>query len=171
MTTSTKEYRANIEYSSRPSISYTQQFRRDKVDTELPTISETSKQNLSDRTWTGLYENERTQKLQHYLESLVQTKEVARTTASITSRIWIKLLGALSNNLSVPDAGAGPDGEILFTWNKDDHHFELEIFPDNHGEFFYLNYRTDEMWEHEYKIEDSVPDEVKTTLKLFSLYD
>lgn len=119
----------------------------------------------------GLYENERLQKLQHYLESLVRTKAVVRMTASVASKIWIKLLGALSNNLPVPDAGAGPDGEILFTWNRDDHHFELEIFPDQHGEFFYLNYRTDEMWECEYRLENAIPDKVKTTLKLFSLHD
>jgi hypothetical protein len=71
----------------------------------------------------------------------------------------------------VPDTGVGPDGEILYTWNKDEHHFELEIFSNGLGEFFYLNHQTNEMWEHEFEVGDSIPEEVKDRLKLFFLYE
>ena len=33
-----------------------------------------------------------------------------------------------------PDIGDGPNGELLMTWNTEDHHFEIEIFPDGRVE-------------------------------------
>src|SRR5438034_355379 len=39
----------------------------------------------------------------------------------------------------VPDARPGPNGELLYSWDRDEHHLELEIFLDAPAEFFYEN--------------------------------
>jgi hypothetical protein len=142
-----------------------------QVKPELPAISETPQTTEQDRVSRILREPYGTQRLHHYLEEAIKTRDLDAKTASLAMRVWRTLSALSSNELPVPDAGVGPNGQLLYTWNKDEHHFELEIFPDRHGEFFYLNRRTDEMWDCEYNIGDSVPDEAKEKLREFFLYD
>lgn len=109
------------------------------------------------------------QKLQHFLKALVQRNEINRQTAFFAWKAWQDLSSLMSNNLTVPNTGAGPDGEILFSWNYEDDHFELEIFPSGRGEFFYLNHRTNEFQENEYIISDPLPEDIQNKLDLFTM--
>lgn len=50
----------------------------------------------------------------------------------------------------IPCACTGPDGQILYSWDKDEHHLELEIIPKEwelpQEEFFYRNRNTKHYW-------------------------
>jgi hypothetical protein len=116
-------------------------------------------------------EQSREQQLHYYLESAIKAKHISADTASIAWRTWRHLLKATSNSLPVPDAGIGPDGQVLYTWKNDEHHFEIEVFPTGIGEVFYLNLNTDEMWDSEYKVGDPVTEEIKEKLGLLLLHD
>jgi hypothetical protein len=56
---------------------------------------------------------------------------------------WRALSVAAENKLPVPDAGVGPDGQLLYTWN------------------------TNEMWGYDYKVGNMVPHEVINRMKPF----
>ncbi len=141
-----------------------------RVDSELPAISETIANNTEEnRLLAILTAPSGTQKLHHYLEAAIKTRDVEAKTATMAMKVWRVMSTLSSNKLPVPDAGVCPDGQLLYTWSKSEHHFELEIFPSGLGEFFYLNRLTDEMWDCEYNIGDSIPDEAKEKLNLFSL--
>ncbi|MBP1468896.1 hypothetical protein EYB53_024520 [Candidatus Chloroploca sp. M-50] len=73
--------------------------------------------------------------------------------------------------LAVPDAGISPDGEVLFLWKKEAHHFELEVLPNGQSELFYINHHSDEMWEYDYDVATTLPGEVIHQLTPFLLYD
>lgn len=135
---------------------------------ELPVVSETQEGFAKDdRIRFVLQEQSRNQKLQHYLQSLVRSQMAESFTASIALKAWRDLTNITNKRLAVPDAGVGPDGEILYSWNKEGHHFELEVLPNGLGEFFYLNHQTNEMWEAEYQIGDEIPKKAQKQLELF----
>jgi hypothetical protein len=138
---------------------------RDPVNLASPAISETSAMEFTVR------EQSREQRLHYYLESTIKAKHISADTASIAWRTWRYLLKATSNNLPVPDAGIGPDGQVLYTWKNGEHHFEIEIFPTGVGELFYLNLNTDEMWDSEYIVGNPVTEEIKEKLGLLLLHD
>ncbi len=80
---------------------------------------------------------------------------------------WIALRDATSPTLPIPDACPGPDGELLYTWDREEHHFEAEVFPSGAVEFFYRNRLTDELWEHDGMIDDPIPESVIAKMSLF----
>lgn len=116
-------------------------------------------------------EQSRAQRLLFFLRDLVHSENVEHYTATMAWRMWRDLSEVMENKLPVPDVAAGADKQILFSWDNDEHHFELEIFSAGIGEFFYLNYQTDRTWEEEYHIGDPFSDDVSGFLTLFSLYD
>lgn len=48
----------------------------------------------------------------------------------------------VKDTLPMPNAGVGPDGELLYTWDKGAHHYEIEVFPDGRKEYFYMHRQT-----------------------------
>lgn len=47
--------------------------------------------------------------------------------------------------LPMPNAGIGPDGDVLlYTWDKNEHHYEIEVFANGDIEYFYFNRQTSE---------------------------
>ena len=107
------------------------------------------------------------QRLYHYLENAISSYNLSRITAKIAMDAWLALDKALSYKLIMPNAGVGPDGEVMYTWDSPEHHLELEIFPEGAGEFFYLNRKTDDTEEWEYTIGKAIPKEVIEKLNLF----
>ncbi len=106
-------------------------------------------------------------RLQSYLRHLRDSGELSQNSASLAWLSWNQLRKATFNSLPVPDACPGPDGQLLFTWDKDEHHFELEIFPGGEGEFFYRNRVSGELWEAEYMVGQAIPSKVTDKLGLF----
>ncbi len=118
-----------------------------------------------------LQQQERSRKLEDFLSMAVQRDEVKRETASLALQAWRTMRTSVNGTLLVPDAGIGPDGEVLLVWKKDEHHFELEILPEGPGELFYINHLSNDMWEKEYHIGDNFPDEVNSQLMPFLFYE
>lgn len=108
----------------------------------------------------------RQQKLYHYLPDVKKAGEITSSTTKIAWEAWCSLYYFMDKRLPVPDAGTGPDGQLLYVWDKGMHHFEMEIFPDAPAEFFYLNRETDETWELDYIIGEPLNIKIKTWLGL-----
>ena len=149
--------------STRQSKNKSRHFPPAAVSDELERLPQENRFTQANKQFSDL------QKLQYFLKSLVQRNEVNRQTASFAWKAWQDLSLLMSNNLTVPDTGAGPNGEILFSWNREDDHFELEIFPSGKGEFFYLNHRTNEFQENEYTLSKPLPQDIRNILNLFTL--
>jgi hypothetical protein len=52
-------------------------------------------------------------------------------------RAWCQAWSASGFRLPVPDACPGPDGELIYVWDRGRYHLELELIPDGPDEFFY----------------------------------
>jgi hypothetical protein len=78
--------------------------------------------------WTSTVSSGKTGFLNSYLNLLVQEGLVAKETADSAWQAWRDLDNYFLGELPVPGASPGPDGQILYTWDKGDHHLEIEFF-------------------------------------------
>lgn len=46
----------------------------------------------------------------------------------------------------IPAMCTGPDGQVMLSWDDEEHHLELELFTDKPAEIFYRNRKTNEIW-------------------------
>jgi hypothetical protein len=90
-------------------------------------------------------------------ETQLEPPHISRKTAKLAFDAWCKLWDFSGRRLSVPDACPGSSAQLLYTWDKGEHHLELEIFPDGKGEFFYRNRISGELWDYEYKAKNPIP--------------
>jgi hypothetical protein len=104
-----------------------------------------------------------------YLKDISEGSEpiVSKQTADLARKAWSLLWQETGYVLPIPSACTGPDGQILYSWDKGEHHFEVEIIPGKPMEFFYRNRKTGELWGEEYTLGDSLPAEAAKKLKLF----
>jgi hypothetical protein len=109
----------------------------------------------------------RVQGLIDYLDRITADKLITPQMARLAWDAWNKLSGATENTLPVPDACPGPDGVLLYTWDRGEHHLELEIFPASPAEFFYRNRTSGALWECEYVIGEPIPNDALTRLRVF----
>ena len=113
----------------------------------------------------------RAQRLNHYLASVRDAGEISADVAIRALSAWFTLRGAMLENLSVPDAAPGPEGQLLYAWNNVEHHLELEVFPNGPAEFFYLNRFSNDSWEDEFNVNTPVSQRVHDALSIFSATD
>src|SRR2546425_555455 len=109
----------------------------------------------------------RVQGLVNYLYQIVDQELVTPRLARLAWEAWSALSNSMGNALLVPDACPGPNGELLYTWDRDGHHLELEILPDVPAELFYENDATGAVWESLFSMGEPVPAEVLEKLRLF----
>jgi len=88
-------------------------------------------------------------------------------TALLASKAWNLICIASGGKMPIPAACTGPDGQMLYSWDRDRHHLELEIIPGNPAEFFYRDRLTRELWGEDYNIGDPIPVEAMEKFKLF----
>src|SRR2546421_9163409 len=79
----------------------------------------------------------RVQGLVDYLYQLVDQELITPRVARLAWNAWTALSNSTGNALLVPDSCPGPDGQLLYTWDRNDHHLELENFADAPAEWFY----------------------------------
>lgn len=132
------------------------------IEARLPGFSE------ADRYATPVLLDERVQELSAYLEGLVGSHEISSDTATYAWNAWKDLSGAAGGTLLVPDAAPGPNGELLYTWNRGEHHFELEMFANGSAEMFYANRESGELWGSEYCPGESLSPEAAAKLGFFA---
>lgn len=107
------------------------------------------------------------QRLQTYLRGLVESGDLSNETALLSWKAWNDLRRTTSYLLPVPDACPGPDGQLLYSWDTSEHHFELEIYPEGLSVFFYRNRVTGRIWGVDHVIGQPIPREVIEKLGLF----
>ena len=112
-------------------------------------------------------EQSRAQRLYHYLNAAMREGSLTSHTANLAWAIWNHLSEITLNCLAVPDACPGSQGQILYTWDKDEHHLELEVFPNSPAEFFYRNRIFGQLWEADYQADAPLSEEVSDKLALF----
>ena len=123
-----------------------------------------TRQNLTDE-WT-------LEQLEHreYLNEVslkLPDPPITRETASYAWVAWLDVRKATGFSLPVPAACTGPDGKLLYTWDRGRHHLELEIIPGQAAEFFYRDRETGELWGEDYTIGGPVPAGAVQRLHLF----
>ena len=91
---------------------------------------------------------------------------IARVTAKKSWDLWLALRIAAGPRLPIPSAGTGPGGVMFYSWDKGDHHLEVEIFPNRDTELFYRNRRTGELWGEDYA-GGALPTDLLAKLSLF----
>ncbi len=98
-----------------------------------------------------------TERLEQISAYLHRRLEEGYITSEVISRAWKALLMLLAFNkrLSVPVAGVGGDQQILFEWDRREHHLELEVFASGDAQLFYLNRSTNRTQERDYPIDGS----------------
>jgi hypothetical protein len=69
----------------------------------------------------------RVQGLVDYLYRIADQELVAPRLARLAWEAWASLSNSMRNTLLVPDACPGPNGELLYTWDRNSDHLELEI--------------------------------------------
>ena len=88
----------------------------------------------------------RTHEFRAYIRNLAKTQDGDRLTSPNLARtalkVWRTLDASRDGNLSVPDVGPGPDGELIFIWKREDHYLSVEMSHDSLAEIFYRNQRT-----------------------------
>lgn len=91
---------------------------------------------------------------------------ISRDTAKKAILAWVRIWVASNFELPHPAACTGPDGRVLYAWDEEKHHLELDIYPDGPAEFFYRNRETRELWEEDYHHGDPISDEAKARIAL-----
>ena len=105
------------------------------------------------------------QSLADYLSRMVQLGDITHRTATLAWDAWNQFVQA-DPALPPPNACPGPDGQLLFTWDDQEHHVELEIFPEGPAEMFYRNRSSGALWEYDFTIGDPIAQSVKDKLRL-----
>ena len=105
--------------------------------------------------------------LRDYIKRVQKEELVSSKVAALALKLWEKLSAATGNSLAVPDACTGPDGELLYAWDRGDHHCELEIELEAQPTFFYWNRKSGESWETDIDLHCPVREEVLLRLGAF----
>jgi hypothetical protein len=100
-------------------------------------------------------ESRKQQELESYMNSLrfeaesTHESEFTVFVINYSWQIWQELSKHFSEQglcLEVPDACPGENDNFMYTWSKDEHYLECEIFGHGAVEFFYRNRKSGEIW-------------------------
>lgn len=101
----------------------------------------------------------RRERIDRYLQERVQRAEIAQETVNLAQ----KALEAMKNAmpfLDAPDVSTSVNRQVLYTWDKVEHHLLLEVFPDGSAELFSRNRLTNALWGHDYSVNENLPQDV-----------
>jgi hypothetical protein len=102
------------------------------------------------------------------LKACTDMGDLTHTTVWFAWTAVRQLNEATQRRLSEPDVCPGPDGHLLYTWDTDRHHVELEVFPTGVGEFFACTRpHGGDLWGADYRIGEPVPTGVLEHLRPF----
>lgn len=112
---------------------------------------------------------DREQKLWEYLQKAVANKYISADMRETALSTWHMIREATAGKVPVPNAGPGPNAELLFTWDREEHHMELEFFARGGAYLFYANRsETPDLWGEDYDIGAPISAEAVRYLKFFS---
>jgi len=100
-----------------------------------------------------------------YLKKITGEGEISQ---ELGRAAWTMLLKILAEeDVDVPDAIPGVDGKLFYTWKSGEHYLDLEMSPDGVTEFFYRNAQNGRLWNLAGRIDDPLPLEAVSKLRLF----
>jgi hypothetical protein len=105
--------------------------------------------------------------LHQYLTKIARAGLISQETREQAIKVLNRLSEILSGSLSIPDACPGPNGHLLYTWDKNAHHLEVEFVPERRATLFYMNRSSGNVFELEID-EFDIPRSVLSTLRFFS---
>ncbi len=110
------------------------------------------------------------QGLATYLNEIHAGGHISSRTANDAKRVWAELNLATHARLPVPNASPGPDGMLLLTWDRHEHHLELEFLPEKSPSFFYFDRLKPGGWEVAYSEYSGAPSMRERLFSVFSLF-
>jgi hypothetical protein len=113
--------------------------------------------------------SEREEKLERYLRGVIDKGYASQVTVATACSAWNDLDAATGRQVPIPNAGPGPNGEVIFTWDRNEHHFELEVSPAEPPYLFYRNRESELTWGADFEPGQTIPaDAVRHLLSLAS---
>lgn len=77
-----------------------------------------------------------------YINDLLVREIIDQELALRAVRVWNQVF---CPGYMTPDVGADSDGGLLFSWNNENYHLEIEFYRDGSIDWFYLEYKTGKM--------------------------
>jgi hypothetical protein len=102
-----------------------------------------------------------------WLDTIVSNRLVTQEVSDLAKQVWHQIWRQSECLMPVPPACTGPDGQVSYCWNMDEHHFEVEIVSKDEIDVFYRNRQTKETWLEENQIDNILSARVTDVIKLF----
>lgn len=80
---------------------------------------------------------------------------------------WDEIDQESEGRMPLPAACTGPDGQMFYSWDKDEHHLEIELDPGDGNFWFYRNRKTEIMWGDDWAVGSKLPWWLPKKLALF----
>lgn len=82
-----------------------------------------------------------------YLDKLVRDKIVSPAVSGIAREIWLNAHRISKKKMAVPSACANTEnGSLMYCWDTESHHLEIDITPETSIELFFLDLQTRTQW-------------------------
>ncbi|MDZ4687479.1 MAG: hypothetical protein SH850_20600 [Planctomycetaceae bacterium] len=92
---------------------------------------------------------------------------ISEDTAEVARWTWHMMWSASGYALPVPSACTGPDGRLMYSWDRGHNHLEVEFGPEQDSEFFYRDRASGQLWSADHRAGSALPSEVVNSLRLF----
>jgi hypothetical protein len=110
----------------------------------------------------------RVQELENYLNRICGRGFISADVRDDALRAWNALSAATHNALMVPNACPGDEGDLLLTWDRDDHHLELEFVRGSPAIVFCADRTRGMPWESEFHADAPLEPRLFAALALFA---
>jgi hypothetical protein len=110
----------------------------------------------------------RVQELEDYLNGICDQGFISADVKDDTLKAWRALSASTHNALMVPNACPGDEGDLLLTWDRDDHHLELEFVQGSPAIVFFTDRTRGMPWESEFHADASLEPRLFSALALFA---
>jgi hypothetical protein len=110
----------------------------------------------------------RAQGLKDYLNRICDQGFISADVRDDALTAWSALSAATHNALIVPNACPGDEGDLLLTWDRDDHHLELEFVRGSPAIVFWADRTRGMPWESEFHADVPLEPRLFAALALFA---
>lgn len=105
-----------------------------------------------------------------YLFKLKNEGVISEQTYMKAALAWGSIILASRRALPPADVAPGDDGSVLISWDREEHHLEVEVFPgDGPNELLYGNRLTNEVWSCELPATEALPRVARSKINLLTI--
>ena len=104
--------------------------------------------------------------LYDYLDKIVEKGYLSPERALFARKAWSDFFRQVPW-VFVPDMSVGSEQEVLFTWDREEHHLVMEILSCNTVEMFYHNRANDDYWDLDYQIGQPLQEDIQARIAVF----